>query len=264
MPTFVPPFKRRNYGRGHGYRDANNQKVPGVTTILSNGVPKPALVGWAANTTAGYAVDHWDELGDLTPSKRLDKLKGARYADLDAAAKRGTEVHALAEKLVVGQEITVPDELAGHVDSYVQFLDEWDVQAELVEFVVMSPKHGYAGTADLYATITNPEDPDTRLRALLDIKTSRSGIFGETALQLSAYRFAEQWGSLDGKNVQPSQPVDLVAAIHVRADGYDLIPVRADEATFLRFRYVQQVAEFSEHSREYVLDALDPPEGAAA
>ena len=44
MTTLKGPFIRRNYGRGHGYKDANGVKVPRVTTILSKGLPKPALV----------------------------------------------------------------------------------------------------------------------------------------------------------------------------------------------------------------------------
>ena len=82
------PIQRRNHGRGHSYLDADGRKVPGVTTIIGQGTPKDALIGWAANTTASYAVDHWDELSELKPSQRLKKLQDARYADRDAAANQ--------------------------------------------------------------------------------------------------------------------------------------------------------------------------------
>lgn len=36
---------RRNHGRNHSYT-VDGQKVPGVTTIIGNGLPKPALVAW--------------------------------------------------------------------------------------------------------------------------------------------------------------------------------------------------------------------------
>ena len=53
--------KRINSGSGHRYED-DGRKLDGVTTLISAGLPKPALTWWAAGTTANYAVDHWDEL----------------------------------------------------------------------------------------------------------------------------------------------------------------------------------------------------------
>lgn len=242
-------IRRRNYGRGHAYEDEQG-RVPGVTTILGNGVPKPALVNWAANTTAEYAVDHWDELSQEGPAARLKTLQKARYADRDAAANRGTQVHGLGEKLVVGEQVDVPDELAGHVESYVRFLDEWEPEPIIVEGVIVSRRFRYAGTFDLIADIGGE-------RWLLDLKTSRSGIFGEVALQLAAYRYADAV-LVDGEE-QPVPEVTRTGAVHVRADGYDLIPVTAGPEQFRAFRYVQQVADFCEHSRELVGDALTPP-----
>src|SRR2546426_12762917 len=109
--AYAPPIRRKNHGKGHSYVDANGAKVPGVTTILGDGVPKPALINWAAKTTAEYAVDHWEDLSALGPSARLKELNGARFADRDAAARRGTEVHGLAERLVAGAEVEVPEPL---------------------------------------------------------------------------------------------------------------------------------------------------------
>ena len=58
-------------GRGHSY-ELDGEKVPGVTTILSKGVPKPALVDWAARMAADYAINHWDELATQPLSDRHD------------------------------------------------------------------------------------------------------------------------------------------------------------------------------------------------
>lgn len=252
--TYAPPVRRRNYGQGHGYVDANGRKVPGVTTILSQGLPKAALINWAANATADYAVDHWDALGELSPSKRLDKLKKARYEDRDTAAKRGTEVHALAERLVKGEKVAVPDDIAGHVESYVQFLDEWEIEPVLIEAVVMSHRHGYAGTLDLIGDI-----PSRGTRAIFDVKTSRSGIFGETALQLAAYRHANTYVDADGQE-QDMLPVDEAFGIHIRADGYSLLPVTAGPEQMREFLYAAQIAAFAEeNSRGYIGQALPAP-----
>lgn len=253
--SYAAPIKRVDTARGHHYVDANNTRVPGVTTILSGGMPKTALVNWAGKATAEYALDHWEDLTQLSPAKRLEKLTKARYAEKDAAAKRGTEVHGLAEKLVQGEEVEVPDELAGHVESYVRFLDAFQVEPLHVEFSIASYAHGYAGTGDLIAWF-----PTLGKTLLCDIKTNKSGIFGETALQLAAYRHADVLIDDDGEQDMPA--VDGCAAIHVRADGADLIPVTAEQRQFRQFLYVQQVAEFDRESRDLIGAPVEVPGSA--
>jgi hypothetical protein len=250
-------------GKNHWYIDTDtDQKIPGVTSLM-DGLPKPALINWAGNATAEYAVDHWDELAALTPSVRLKTLQGARYASRDAAANKGTQVHRLAEKLVQGDRVTVPDELAGYVQSYTRFLDEYDVRPVLVERTVYSAQHNYCGTFDLIADLLDPDDPDPdvpgRKTWLLDIKTSRSGIFGETALQLAGYRYADVY--IDGEDdTQYEMPdVDLCGGIHVRADGYDLIPLQAGPLQHRQFLYVAQVAAFVASSRDLIGEPVASP-----
>lgn len=250
MTAYQAPIRRVDRGKGHSYLDANGLKVPGVTTILK-ALPKDALINWAANATADAAINRWEELAALPPAARLDTLKKARYADRDAAANRGTEVHRLAEQLVHGTAVAYPDALAGHVSAYVQFLDEFEPQPVLVEGVVMSHAHGYAGTLDLIADIAGE-------RWLLDIKTSRSGIFGETALQLAGYRYADTYVTESGTEVDMI-PVDRCGAIHVRADGYSLIPVEAEREQHRDLLYVQQVARWADTSRDLIGDPIQPP-----
>lgn len=257
-------IRRVDRGRNHWYEDADTGlRVPGVTKLVGDGLPKPALINWAANATAEAAVDNWDRLSELAPSARLKELQGARYAVRDAAANRGTAVHNLAEKLVAGERVTVPDELAGHVESYVRFLDEFDVRPILVERTVHSAEHNYCGTFDLIAELVDPDDPepDPELRRrqtwLLDIKTNRSGIFGEVALQLAAYRYAEVYVDDDGEYDMPE--VDMCGGVHVRADGYDLIPVEAGPAQHRAFLYVAQVAAFAAGSRDLVGEPIASP-----
>jgi DNA-binding CsgD family transcriptional regulator len=251
--SYTAPIRRVDTAKGHYYADANGERVPGVTTILSGGLPKPALINWAANSTAEYAVDHWDDLTPLSPSQRLKKLQGARYEEKDRAANRGTEVHGLAEKLVKGEEIDVPDLLAGHVEAYVQLLDDFRIEPVLIEVTVVSHQYGYAGTLDLIADF-----PTLGKRLLCDLKTNRSGIFGETALQLAGYRYADTYIGPDGAEV-PMIAVDGCAAIHVRADGADLIPVTAGELQLRQLRYAQQVAAFDKTSRDLVGNPVPPP-----
>jgi hypothetical protein len=253
------PVRRRNHGRGHSYIDADGRKIPGVTTVISNGTPKQSLIEWAGNATAAYAVDHWDELAELPPSQRLKKLQRARYEDRDAAANRGTQVHELAEQLVHGEEVTVPDELAGHVESYIRFLDDWDVEPIHTEFVVVSYRYGWAGTGDLIASLRHPTDPDARVTWGLDIKTSRSGIFGETAWQEAGY-FLGSDAIIDGDGGEhPIPDCERFGAVHVRADGYSLIPLEVGPQQLTELRYIAEVAKAAEHAGDYVGAPLDPP-----
>jgi hypothetical protein len=252
MSAFVGPIRRVDTAKGHHYVDANKRRVPGVTTI-TDALPKAALINWAANATAGYAIDHWDGLSALLPSERLKKLQGARYEDKDRAANRGTEVHKLAEQLITGAEVEIPEELAGHAESYVQFLDEFNPQPVLIEAVVYSNRHGYAGTLDLVADF-----PTLGKRLLVDVKTNRSGIFGETAIQLAGYRFADVYLDEHGAE-QAMLEVDGCAAIHVRADGFDLIPVTANQQQHRVLLYAQQIREFDQSSRDLVGSPVTPP-----
>ena len=278
----TPDIKRRNYGRGHGYA-LDGQKVPGVTTIINDGLPKPALMGWAAKTIAEYVADRLDQadghvladqlvddLGELartkgkpwpdklSRTKLAELLKGIHYEDRDQAAKRGTEVHALAERLARGEEVDVPEPLTGHVDAYLAFLDDWRPTDAHLEVTVASVKHRYSGTLDMIATLPGLG------RCLLDIKTSRSGPFGEVALQLAGYRFAE-FAVIDGETV-PMPDIDWCGVIWVRADGYDLYPFDAGPAQFRSFLYVQQVGRFladqKDRDRTAKHDAITPADVA--
>jgi hypothetical protein len=239
-------FTRRNYGRGHAYY-LDGEKLPGVTTILGDGLAKPALINWAAKTVAGYAIDNWAELAEQKPSERLKILEKAHYADRDTAGKRGTEVHRLADKLTRGEEVIVPDELAGHVESYVKFLDDFDVDPILVEAPVVNYRWKYAGTMDLGA----------RLRGLglqaLDVKTARSGVFPDNALQLAGYRFCDQFLDEQAGEMRDMPEFDGAAVVHVRADGYSLVPVQAGPAEHRFFLYCRELWRWqNEHSKTIV------------
>ena len=246
----MPEFKRRNYGKGHAYY-LGDRKLDGVTTVISNGLPKPALVKWAANSAADLACDEWDELAELPISERRKRIAGAPGAKRNAAAVKGTRIHALADKLANGEEVQVPDELAGHVDSCVRFLDEFDVVTVCTEMPVYHDRYLYAGTFDLIADVAGE-------RWLLDFKTSASGAYGDTAFQLAAYRYATHMLGENGVE-RPMLPVDNCGVAWLRADGFDLYPYHVDESVFRQFLYIQQVARAAADSRDYRGDALTPP-----
>ena len=249
----VRPIKRINTAKGHHYVDGAGTRVPGVTTICGN-LPKDALINWAAATTAAAAVDGWDELAKLKPAARLKKLEGARWAERDAASKRGTEIHAIGERLVRGEDVEVPDELVGYAQSYARFLDVFQVRPIHVEFGVASYRYGYAGTGDLIADLVVPRIGKQRL--LIDLKSTRSGIFGDVALQLSAYRYADVLLLPGGE--EDMVEVDGCAGVHIRGDGADLVPVTTNEEIHRSFLYLQQVARFVDISRDLVGAPIPP------
>src|SRR4029077_6518873 len=92
----------------------------------------------AADKTARYAIDHWAELGELPISERLKRLTGARWEVVQAAGERGREVHTLGHRYLAGEDVTPPEELAGHFDAYVRFVEEWQPHEIAVEAAVFS------------------------------------------------------------------------------------------------------------------------------
>lgn len=241
-------IKRIQRGRNHSYT-INGQKAVGVTTAISKGLPKPALMNWAAKCTAEEALnllmvdaerraEYYKANGIDSQRALLDWLKKAPIRLRDTAAVRGTKVHNIAEKLVTGVEVEVPPELRGHVESAMQFIREWKVKPLLVEKTVGSYQWGYAGTFDLIGEI-----PDGR-RILFDYKTGQSGIWPDVALQLAAYRHADSYVADDGLEMPMKEVgIDECKAVWVRADGYDVIPLTTDATVLKAFLHVLQVAK---------------------
>jgi hypothetical protein len=251
------PTRRINRGNNHSYL-IDGEKADGVTWIIGNGMPKPALVGWAGRTVAEAAVERRDVWKDMSDGAAIEWLKQAPYSDRDKAANKGTRVHNLAEHLARGEEVEVPTELAGHVDSYLAFREEWKPTDELLELVVINRTHRYMGTLDLIATLVDGQ------RWLLDLKTNRSGPFGETALQLAAYRYAETYLDPANGDELPMPEVDRAGVVWLRADGFDLYPYIADKAQWRIFLYCQQVAHFNQDGSKTVKgEAIYPQEQAS-
>jgi hypothetical protein len=250
----VSGWRRIRAGSGHRYVDDRGEPVDGVTSVL----PKPDLAGWAARRVAAYALDHWAELVEKTPSERDRLLRGAPWAERDAAAGRGTEIHAHAAALLHGESIEVDEALVGHVDACLAFLDEWNVRAVAVEAMVANLKYRYAGTLDLLAQLGDDDEI-----TVVDWKTGASGIYPETALQLAAYAHCDLMVDADGVEVS-LPPVARGLAVWIRADGYDAYPVDIGESTFRTFLYAQQVAKFKAKPREETVGAALPAPGVEA
>lgn len=208
-------------------------KVPGVTTILKCWPKGEVLTNWAARAVAEFVADNWEQIQALYPMGRdavVSNLKGQHWARRDAAAVRGTDIHAYAADLVTGAAVEVPPHLARQVTAYAKWLDEWQVDPVAAEFTVASRAVRYAGTADLAAV--PGAGPWAGRRPLLDLKTGR-GVYGETGMQLAAYASADILMGPDGGELDP-YPIDCTAVVHVTDEGVAVHPLAKDPDAIAR------------------------------
>lgn len=256
LPNYLG-IKRHNHGKNHSYT-IDGVKADGVTTLLSEGMPKKALAPWAARRVAEYVADADEEF--LSSLKRGGRnsfvhfLKNVPWDERDKAGVRGTMIHNLAEQLINGEPVDVPEHLVGHVEATVKFMDDWRPRAVLTECVVASRTWGYAGTFDLVADL-----PDGR-RILFDYKTAASGIWPETAMQLAAYRYADMYLGDDGTEMPVTEiGIEDSYAVWIRADGYDCIPLNTSQEVFSAFLHVAQVARNNRTAPSWIKAAEQAP-----
>lgn len=244
-------LKRIATAYGHRYT-LDSKPVMGVTTALSKGLPKPALPNWAAKTCGEFVAENLEVLNAL-PDKEsvVATVKQSPWSQRDRAAVRGTDIHAVAEDLLHGREVKVPDDLLGYVEGYVRWLNEWNPEPILTEFVVGSRKWGYAGTGDAIYKLPNGE------RVLADWKTSK-GVYGEVALQVAAYRNAEFYLDADGNEAELPE-VDSLAVVHITPTGADLYRVADPDLAWKHFLHVLYVAKATDAIKTQITDPSQPP-----
>lgn len=222
-----------------------------VTTILSNGIPKPALMHWAAIEAAQCAVDNIPELvrarGEQARYELREWIRHAAERKRDAAADLGTAIHGFLEAQILGQPTPdYTDEQQPFIDAFGRFLDDWQPQYEATELTVANPEHGYAGTLDCILRI-----PGLSTDLLMgDYKTGKS-VYPEVGLQLAAYRRATvAWTRPEGTEVTPP-PTSGAVVLHVRPEGmpggeprgYALREVDTSDDVFSRFLAAKHIAE---------------------
>jgi hypothetical protein len=248
-------LRRITTARGHRYT-LDGKPVPGVTTLLSGGLPKPALPRWAAKSAAEYVADNLEVLNALPDRESIiATVKQSPWTQRDKAAVRGTDVHAIAEKLIHGEEADVPTDLLGYVEGYVRFLDEWQIEPILTEFAVANRQWWYAGTGDAIFRLPNGET------ILADWKTSK-GVYGETASQIAAYGHAEFYLSDDGE--MPLPEYDSLAVVHITPTGTDLYRVADPESAWTDFLHIAWTAKAVDRIRAQITDPSQPPKLEAA
>ncbi|MFJ9890845.1 hypothetical protein ACIQRW_34040 [Streptomyces sp. NPDC091287] len=260
------------------YRDkVTGEKYRRVTTILSQGSTKgDVLAMWAANLVAETAFAHLPQLvaASRRPETRTETYDWLRRAPLrkkDERADIGSAVHSIIEAHVLGEPMPVglvdDPEMAPYLDNFLRFVEEWQVTFEASEMVVGNRTAGYAGTLDyllrsplIAAEFNVPASTvlmgDTKTGGELDVK----GVYPEAALQMSAYRKAEIAWLRDGSTVPMPATYSTGVVLHLRPEGYRLIPVACGDDVFAAFRIVQQAADWvSGLSKTVVGQALALP-----
>lgn len=244
---------------GYYTHPSTGARYMSVTTILSGGIPKPALMHWAAIEAAQCAVDNVPALvrarGEQARRELRDWIRRAAERKRDTAADLGTLIHGLVEARVLGEPTPdLTDEQRPFVEAFDRFLDDWQPNYEATELTVANTVHGYAGTLD--AKLRLPVIPE-ELAGLgyaatdlleVDYKTGKS-VYPEVGLQLAAYRRADIGWLKNGTEVVPPATVGALV-LHIRPEdmpggepgGYALRPVRTDNEVFASFLAAQVIA----------------------
>lgn len=228
------------YPSSHRYK-LDGEWVPGVTTILGV-LNKPALPKWAAGSVAEYVADNREAIEHLYAAGRgpmVAALKETPWQKRDDAASRGTTFHEFAERILRGEEVDVPDEQVGLVESALAFMEDYEIEPLAIEAACASREHRYAGTVDLFA--------DSKIgRAVWDWKSGKR-IYPEYAFQLNAYAFAEFHG-LDGDEQSIPEGIEAAYGVHIRADGYDVYPLAFGPDVYEEFLTIRRAFDIKKRS----------------
>ncbi len=252
----------RTTTRSGRYYTWRGQNYWSVTTILAGALPKPALVAWAANMTASYALDHIDQIAALAERDRdgaYELLKRAPWRERDRAADLGSSLHEAIESYTLGRPAPEwPLPIRPRMAAFAEFLADYQPVYELAEATVIHHRERYAGTLDAIVTFPSPLRSTLGGRTyLMDVKSGK-GVYPEVALQLAAYRYAECVAAADGSE-QPLPAVDACAVLHLTDGGYQLIEVVADETVYQYFLYAREIFRWQEEiSKTVLLPAMAP------
>lgn len=279
-----------------------------VTTILKGAIPSPGLEYWAIQQAAFAAIDSkatWQAmLEDQGRAETVKWLVAARFrkpkitlgaAELGTVVHKVCEVYALTgekptrefvtELVVMHAAPTVDIEQEVHIVG--QMLQQFDIwlqrfqpEYQAAEMAVYSPKFGYAGQLDAILTING-------VRFVCDYKTRREPLtnqgkpqtpYGETALQLAAYRHAELASIWRPRRVEkfkrrfyllspeeqelavPVPEVDSGLCILLTPASCESFPMRCDEEVFNSFLYAFENFRWADQmSKTVVGDPLLAP-----
>lgn len=269
------PKHARKTSKGRTYQHPiTGETAWSVTTLMDGGIPKPALVGWAARMVAEYAAANHRQLSNMLAAVRVSKddqyrtvtsdpeaiaaavdwLKGAPYRDKQRKADIGTAIHARIEARILGTPMPEPpEELRARLEHFDAFDRAFRPEWMLSEATVWNRTESYAGTLDWIARIGNTV-------VLGDTKSGKD-VYPEVAIQLAAYQRAEFVLMPDGSE-EPMPATDGACVLHLTDEGYRLVPVHITEDTYRTFLHCREMFRWQDEFSKAALGLdLMAPEG---
>lgn len=164
-----------------GYRAADGNRIPSVTTILGRFKESGALMKWAYTT--GREHGRLEAEGKDAPAS-LYEVSGK-------AADIGTAAHAMVEASIKGDNpeavaalLSLDDDDRQKARNALGMYEQWAAQSRLEivaqEIYMVSEQYRFGGTPDAIGRIGGE-------LCLVDWKTS-NGVYSDYLLQLAAYR----------------------------------------------------------------------------
>lgn len=255
----------------HIYR-LDGKRVPGVTTLIGGGIPKPQLIDWAARAVALFVDDNPLEIDRLRkePEPTEDNPRGLSALALtlskvhnvkrDTAALRGTEIHDLGQRYLEGEEVEIPLGHEQEVEGLVKFIEDWELEPLIVEHSLANRAERYAGRVDFIGTspYLNGGEP-----VLIDWKTS-NGVYGDTAMQAAAYALADFHVTDDDPATELEIPhITQTFVAHIRPGLTELHPLAVDRAEMERqfeiFRAAASIYRTTNERKKWLRPALETP-----
>lgn len=154
-----------------GYKLANGERVPGVTTIIGRFKDSGGLLYWAF------------EQGKAAERGEISNL----YDKRDEAADAGTLAHAMVEAFINSKPLPeLPETVVGNqakqgFENYIHWQEDNRIQILKQEMLLISETYKFGGCPDALGI-------DSRKNlVILDWKTS-NGVYQDYLIQIAAYR----------------------------------------------------------------------------
>lgn len=154
-------------------------------------------------------------VSDLCRFLHKEIYKDAPLWQMEAAADRGTKVHAATEALDKTGRAEIEDSYLPYLQAYALFRQDHEVVWELIEHADYHPELMYAGTIDRYGMVDG-------YRTLVDLKTTYRVYKPLCGASLNLYRLI-----LEARQ----KAVERLVIIHLKKDGtYKLVNIPIDSA----------------------------------
>jgi hypothetical protein len=180
--------------------------------------------------------------GSQAREEAFNWLRRAAEQKRDTAGNLGTAIHdAVEAKILDAPWPEVPEEQLPYLQAFANFVTDHTPVWESTEMVLANLVDRWAGKADASAHMPLLGPGLT----LIDWKTGK-GVYGDAALQLSAYSRASIGWTKDGQQITPPT-VERAVVVHLRPEkyperGYAVYPADISDDTYASFRAAQQVA----------------------